>query len=318
MLPELNDAKHLSRSSTFGVDYCRALCFLKPSGDPLQARQAVLEELRNHPHNQEARELLHAINHRVRRHLLPPPEIRRSEPLFYLLCDALLDHTMLTWPRLLSLFRRAQAIGASPQSRGHVVECGTAGGGSAVLTAVAMALAEPTDAPSTRRVFVLDTFTGMPIPGTKDRLISSEDSPSVSATETAWGAGTCSAPPTHVQQLASYFGVHDRLVVVPGLFQETLPTLINAQLKEEGVIMLHLDADWYDSTRCALEHILPVMCGPLPGGHSLRCVQVDDYGYWDGCRRAVDDTLRTWAAAEGVEVPSLQPIDDGAVLFNVP
>jgi hypothetical protein len=40
--------------------------------------------------------------------------------------------------------------------------------------------------------------------------------------------------------------------------------------------------DWYASTRHELEHLYPRLC---PGGVLI----VDDYGHWDGARRAVDE-----------------------------
>ena len=46
--------------------------------------------------------------------------------------------------------------------------------------------------------------------------------------------------------------------------------------------MLRLDTDWYESTRCELEHLFPKL---VPGGVLI----VDDYGHWEGCRRAVDE-----------------------------
>jgi hypothetical protein len=46
--------------------------------------------------------------------------------------------------------------------------------------------------------------------------------------------------------------------------------------------LLRLDTDWYESTRHELEHLYPRL---RPGGVLI----VDDYGHFEGARRAVDE-----------------------------
>ena len=48
--------------------------------------------------------------------------------------------------------------------------------------------------------------------------------------------------------------------------------------------MLRLDTDWYESTRHELEHLMPLL---QAGGVLI----IDDYGHWQGARRAVDEYL---------------------------
>ena len=52
----------------------------------------------------------------------------------------------------------------------------------------------------------------------------------------------------------------------------------------ERISILRLDTDWYESTRHELEHLYPRLS---PGGVLL----LDDYGYWEGAREAVDEFL---------------------------
>ncbi|RNF26873.1 macrocin-O-methyltransferase domain-containing protein [Trypanosoma conorhini] len=299
-LVELNKTKRL-RKRVKDVDYCRALCFLLGNDDALHARQALLEELRHFPENAAARMLLYDINGKVRSCLLPPAEVVRREPLFGLLCDALLDHTMLTWTRLYGLYLSAkEACRSSPG--GALVECGVAGGGSAVLLAVVAA--HYSEHP--RKVYALDTFDGMPDPTASDVLKGG----STPAEATAWGSGTCSALQENVRRLAKDFDVEEQLVIVPGMFQETLPQLLR-EIDTEGVAMLHVDADWYESTRCALELLWPLV---LKGG----VVQVDDYNYWDGCRKAVDEFVHSQARKSPHTLLQLRPVDGNAVYFTKP
>jgi len=49
--------------------------------------------------------------------------------------------------------------------------------------------------------------------------------------------------------------------------------------------LLRLDTDWYESTRHELEHLFPrLVCGGV--------LIIDDYGYWHGARKAVDEYIR--------------------------
>ncbi|KAG5490699.1 hypothetical protein JKF63_00821 [Porcisia hertigi] len=341
-LPRLNDLKAVS-STVQGIDYARALCFLfdKEKSNLLAARQSLLEELRLHPEHHKARTLLHEVNDTARVLLAPPAVVRKQYPLFSLLFDALFDSTMLTWPRLLNLYQATDRLARLDTQRGtsgdsgHVVECGTAGGGSAVLMAVVLAEAEAASdarASPLRRVFALDSFTGMPPPTAKDRLVSTSLSavspfqfkPPQSPDEAtaSWGTGTCRSPAAHVRQLARNFGVDDRLEVIEGLFADSIPThlLSRSDIQQDGVALLHIDADWYASTRAALEPLIPLMrrravdkdvANIHPTPH--RMVQVDDYHYWQGCRDAVNECVAGWGDAP----PRICDVDDNAVWFAV-
>lgn len=251
------------------VDLLRSLCFLQ-RGDSLHARQALIEEVRNFPSNREARRLLLHVNNHVERLLDPPPIVTQSEPLFHMLYEGLKGHTMLTWSRLFSLYARMKQL-CEEDVVGDVVECGTAGGGSIVL--LACVCKHFSKRP--RNVFACDTFRGMPEPHPVDVLV---DQPVVRADDTNWSTGTCSSSQLHVLALAEMFDVKIR--TIPGLFEDTLDALPVAQ-----IAMLHADGDWYESTKSILVHLYPKVT--KPGG----VVQVDDYYYWDGCRKAADEVV---------------------------
>jgi O-methyltransferase len=48
------------------------------------------------------------------------------------------------------------------------------------------------------------------------------------------------------------------------------------------IALLRLDTDWYASTRHELEHLYDRVA---PGG----VIVIDDYDYWEGSRKAVDE-----------------------------
>ena len=62
---------------------------------------------------------------------------------------------------------------------------------------------------------------------------------------------------------------------------ETIP-----QFAPERIALLRLDTDWYESTKHELWHLYPRI---VPGGVLL----IDDYGHWQGCRKAVDEYFNT-------------------------
>jgi hypothetical protein len=81
-----------------------------------------------------------------------------------------------------------------------------------------------------------------------------------------------------VQAVVDRSGYPTELVrLVPGRVEDTVPRHAPGQ-----IALLRLDTDWYESTRHELEHLYPRLAS---GG----VIIVDDYGHWEGCRRAVDE-----------------------------
>ncbi len=72
----------------------------------------------------------------------------------------------------------------------------------------------------------------------------------------------------------------ERVHVVRGRVEETLP-----EAAPEHIAVLRLDTDWYISTRHELQHLYPRL---VDGGVLI----IDDYGHWQGARRAVDEYFR--------------------------
>jgi len=188
---------------------------------------------------------------------------------FERLCRVIKPFTMVDRARLLSLYRNALRI-CRENIPGDFVECGACRGGSAAL----MAYVAKAHSTVPRKVYACDTFEGMPEPGDADRHRG------VTAAQCGFPAGSLRAPvETGLSEVARRAGVADTVVPVKGLFRDTLPTLA---AKIGPVSLLHADGDWYESTMdifCNLFEKVPL------GGY----VQIDDYGHWDGCRKAVED-----------------------------
>jgi O-methyltransferase len=166
---------------------------------------------------------------------------------------------------------------------GSVVECGTARGGSAALLGMAMQRAEQNE-----KLWVFDTFEGLPPATEKD--------PSDAMKYT----GQCRGSIEEVSDLLHKLGI-ENVELVKGLVQETLPQTLTGP-----IAVLHVDTDWYDSVLSCLEHLYPKV---QVGGF----IQIDDYGYWSGARKAVDQFF----AGLGIDLP-LNKIDYAGRSFIKP
>ena len=88
-----------------------------------------------------------------------------------------------------------------------------------------------------------------------------------------------------------------------GWFQETLPEVV----PEMGrIALLRLDGDWYASVKTCLDALYEKV---VAGGF----VVVDDYGFYEGCTRAVDEFLKR----NGIRV-YLNEVDGGCIYFVKP
>lgn len=72
-----------------------------------------------------------------------------------------------------------------------------------------------------------------------------------------------------------------KVFIVKGWFQKTLP-VYRKRIKK--IAILRLDGDWYESTKVALDNLYDRV---VKGGY----VVIDDYNYWEGCKKAVDEFI---------------------------
>jgi predicted O-methyltransferase YrrM len=287
-LEQLIRAKQL-KSPLAGVDQLRALCFLR-LGQPLGGVEALREELRYFPDNGEASRMLAELQSQMPEDAYGSCGTDNAE--FRELLAAIRPFTMLSEQRLFSLYTLARTV-CENDLPGNFVECGVAAGGSSAL--LAFVIKKYSRQP--RRLFSFDSFSGMPKPGELD------SHQGLGAEATGWGTGTCAAPEESVRQICSRLGVSELVTTVKGYFQDTLP-----QMRDwVGMLgFLHLDGDWYQSTRDILENLYDRL---LPGA----LLQVDDYGYWDGCRKAIHE----FEAQRGLSF-TITGIDGTGVWFKKP
>ena len=170
---------------------------------------------------------------------------------------------------------------------GDIVEAGVWHGGISCLMARAH-LRNPT---VDRRVWLFDTFEGMPEPersdGPKARYLYDKYK---NGTITGLGCRVedgrwCYGSLPTVQRVMNSTGLpEDRVRFVKGLVESTLHPSSSASLPEQ-VAILRLDTDFYASTQAEMDVLWPRL---TPGGWLF----IDDYFDFQGCRSAVDTWLR--------------------------
>jgi hypothetical protein len=164
---------------------------------------------------------------------------------------------------------------------GDLVECGVWNGGSVLL----MALALKHFGDTTRKIYLYDTFEGMPRPGDLDRdwkgvaaIGEWEAMKSVNPEGINWGFG---GTVETVQEVVFSSGYpRENFVFVKGMVEQTIPGV-----RPERIALLRLDTDFYASTHHELVHLYPLVS---PGGMLI----IDDYGCFQGARIAVDQYFR--------------------------
>jgi cephalosporin hydroxylase/predicted SAM-dependent methyltransferase len=243
------------------VDMLRAECFLDQQL-PEAALEAAKEELRHFPENKDAAALIEKLEADI-----PPVPVPGNEE-FQKLHSVISHYTMVGPLRLLSLYDLGKSI-CERDVPGNFVECGVAAGGTSALLASVIKLHSKRN----RSLYSCDTFTGLPDVSPFDKHAG------VNAQDMGWGAGTCSAPSDSLRKVCEKLGVMDIVEPVEGLFADTLPK-IRGHIGP--IAFLHMDGDWYSSTRDILENLFDQV---VDGG----VIQIDDYGYWEGCKQAIEE-----------------------------
>lgn len=153
--------------------------------------------------------------------------------------------------------------------QGDVVECGVWRGGS--MMAAARTLLELGD--TSRHLYLFDTFQGMTEPSAEDGERAAR-----------WMRGPRPkhfvVGPEEVRRNLGLTGYPaDRVHLVPGPVETTLPGSAPSHIS-----LLRLDTDFYKSTLHELVHLFPRL-------QQSGVLIVDDYGSWEGARKAADEYL---------------------------
>lgn len=221
----------------------------------------------------------------VRRVPLPifPVEFREIDRS---IIDLVKPFTMTPITRINALGLAVQYIKRN-QIQGDVVECGVWAGGSIGAAAL---FGRGDHIP--RKYWLYDTFAGMTEPGLEDGLVARNK---YQANLTPEGVSNwVSVSETEVRTNLEKLGVDlDLCVFRIGDVKETLRNF----LKPKQIALLRLDTDLYESTLAELQELYPLL---KSGGVLI----IDDYGAWEGARKAVDEYFSSLSL-----FPLLIPID---------
>jgi macrocin-O-methyltransferase TylF-like protien len=199
-----------------------------------------------------------------------------------------LAHTMIGQHRMANVRQAVETV-VEEGVPGDLIETGVWRGGACIFMRAILQAYGIRD----RRVFVADSFAGLPPPDAQ-RYPADAGDPHHTYTPLA-------VPMEQVQaNFAKYDLLDEQVVFLKGWFKDTLP-----QAPIERLAVLRLDGDMYESTMDALSALYDKVS---PGGFII----VDDYAL-AGCKQAVHD-FRT---ARGAEEPMIA-IDSISVYWRKP
>ncbi len=205
-------------------------------------------------------------------------------------------YTMVSYQRLSNVYELAKSIEEN-KAEGDFVECGVWKGGCVAVMAYVAKKAE-----SKRKIWLFDSFEGLPEPTKEDGATAF----SYSGNKSDGNLKTidkCVGPLEDVKKILFEILKIDskNIVIEKGWFQDTLP-LVKAKIGK--ISILRLDGDWYESTKCCLDNLYDSV---IMGGYII----LDDYGHWEGARKALDEFF------VGKQIsPNLVKIDDTGIYFK--
>jgi hypothetical protein len=196
-------------------------------------------------------------------------------------------HSMIGVKRLQNLRECVEDVIRS-EVPGDLIETGVWRGGATIFMRAILKAHGVSD----RRVWVADSFAGLPSP---DPTRYPDDQGSTLHTHPQ-----LAVPQERVQDhFRRYDLLDDQVLFLKGWFRDTLPSA-----PIEHLAVLRLDGDLYESTIQALEALYDKVS---PGGYVI----VDDYGCVAACRQAVHD----FRDARHIEDP-IRPIDWSGVFWR--
>jgi asparagine synthase (glutamine-hydrolysing) len=203
-------------------------------------------------------------------------QIKIQNPTVFTAIRQVIDQD-LTYLRVKALVELSRSVSKVENSAlpGIFIEAGCALGGSSLVITASKAVE--------RELLVYDVFGKIPPPTNKDGQDAQERYRIIQTGRSEGIAG------------GKYYGYEpDLLIKVKNTYSEMgfSPPLHNVKFVQgefvdtlilsQPIAFVHIDADWYESVRICLERLEPFL---VSGG----VIVVDDYFFWSGCRKAVDE-----------------------------
>jgi O-methyltransferase len=220
-------------------------------------------------------------------------EFKEFEEIYHL-CK---PYTMTGIERMFALYKAVEYI-VKNNIEGDFVECGVWRGGSTMVMLKTLQKFNVTN----RKVWLFDTYEGMSAPTEDDKDFTnlSADTQLKKSKKDAesiiWAYATLDDVKNNIN-LTNY--PSENIFYIKGKVEDTIPN--NEYFK--SCSLLRLDTDWYESTKIELEHFYPLL-------QKKGVMIIDDYGHWQGCKKAVDEYFENQQF-----FPLLQRIDYTGRLF---
>jgi len=210
-----------------------------------------------------------------RNYRVPPHQIAEASEFEKEACEIASKYSMTSLPRLWTLIQAIKEINFR-KLEGDIVECGVWKGGNLILSQLLIE-----NYKLSKKVYGYDTFKGMVEPSDLDvERMTGE------LAEVVWRKNykqdynsLCYCSLEEVQiNIKNNVANHNNVRLIQGKVEETLEDENNLP---KTISLLRLDTDWYESTKMELQVLYPRL---VKGGILI----IDDYGWWNGCRKAVD------------------------------
>lgn len=200
------------------------------------------------------------------------------------------NYTMLPHVNLLTLYEHVKYC-EKYNIEGDFVECGVWKGGAVGL----MALANQMLSSKRRNLHLFDAFEEICAPNEEidgevainevkkilgnNALIEGELKPLKGIYDNLGGPGNISECKEIIEKIIGY--PENYVSYHKGWFQDTVPVVAKKMGK---IAILRLDGDWYESTKVCIENLFDKV---VKNGFII----FDDYGLYEGCKKAVDEFL---------------------------
>ena len=131
-----------------------------------------------------------------------------------------------------------------------------------------------------RSLYLYDTFEGMSAPTADDKSLDGVPADELLDRDPKGTGLWCYATLDDVRaNMLSTGYPADKIHLIKGKVEDTIPQNLPASLA-----LLRLDTDWYESTKHELTHLYPRLS-------AKGILVINDYGHWQGARKAVDEYL---------------------------
>lgn len=183
-------------------------------------------------------------------------------------------YTMTSVERMYSLYKSVEYI-VRNKIEGDFVECGVWRGGSSMVIALTLLKFGEKN----RKIYMYDTYEGMSEPTEHDVDFKGNDAKNlmentaISDGDNVWCVAGIEDVKANVMLTKYPF---ENFLFIKGKVEDTIPMQIPSKIS-----LLRLDTDWYESTYHEMKNLYPLL-------KDKGILIIDDYGCWQGARKAVD------------------------------